>query len=137
MCSTATRSLPSQQRNQTFPVIRRVALTASAEIGVTTDARRFSTTCTVNVDVTGASFDQWHFLNLLRTSGAPEEDDCPAAKGCVLTGIARHTTDLRNAATDQERAEALFFLGHWLGDIHQPLHISFSDDQGETSSSRS
>lgn len=75
-------------------------------------------------------FDQWHFLNLPRTSVAPAEDDCPAVQGCVLTGIARHSTDLRTAATDQERAEALFFLGHWLGDIHQPLHVSFSSDQG-------
>ncbi len=75
-------------------------------------------------------FDQWHFLNLPRTSVAPAEDDCPAVQGCVLAGIAKHTNDLRTAATDPERAEALFFLGHWLGDIHQPLHVSFSDDQG-------
>jgi hypothetical protein len=22
------------------------------------------------------------------------------------------------------------FLGHWVGDIHQPLHVSFADDRG-------
>ena len=25
---------------------------------------------------------------------------------------------------------ALKFLGHWVGDIHQPLHVSFKDDRG-------
>ena len=34
---------------------------------------------------------------------------------------------------DADRAGALFFLGHWVGDIHQPLHISFSDDRGGNS----
>jgi S1/P1 Nuclease len=24
----------------------------------------------------------------------------------------------------------LKFLGHWVGDIHQPLHVSFEDDRG-------
>src|SRR6185295_6985194 len=28
------------------------------------------------------------------------------------------------------RLEALKYLGHWLGDIHQPLHVSYADDQG-------
>ena len=26
--------------------------------------------------------------------------------------------------------EALKFLGHWVGDIHQPMHVSFEDDRG-------
>jgi hypothetical protein len=39
--------------------------------------------------------------------------------------ILRSTT-----ATDQQRAAALVYLGHWLGDIHQPLHSSFEDDRG-------
>ena len=24
------------------------------------------------------------------------------------------------------------FLGHWIGDLHQPLHVSFADDRGGT-----
>ena len=28
------------------------------------------------------------------------------------------------------RLVALKFLGHWVGDIHQPLHVSFLDDRG-------
>jgi hypothetical protein len=35
-----------------------------------------------------------------------------------------------SAGNDVNRAEAVFFLGHWLGDVHQPLHVSFADDSG-------
>ena len=32
--------------------------------------------------------------------------------------------------TDANRLFALESLGHWVGDIHQPLHVSFVDDRG-------
>jgi len=35
-----------------------------------------------------------------------------------------------STATDQDRTESLKYLGHWVGDIHQPLHVSFEDDRG-------
>ena len=31
---------------------------------------------------------------------------------------------------DQAKLASLKFLGHWVGDIHQPLHVSFADDRG-------
>ena len=34
---------------------------------------------------------------------------------------------------DAERAEAMILLGHWIGDIYQPLHVGFSDDRGGNS----
>ena len=33
-------------------------------------------------------------------------------------------------ASDSEKLLALKLLGHWVGDIHQPLHVSFQDDRG-------
>jgi S1/P1 Nuclease len=30
----------------------------------------------------------------------------------------------------EERLEALEYLGHWVGDVDQPLHVSFQDDRG-------
>ena len=33
-------------------------------------------------------------------------------------------------ATDSEKLEALKFLGPWVGDVHQPLHVWFEHDQG-------
>jgi hypothetical protein len=35
-----------------------------------------------------------------------------------------------SGASEQEKLEALKYLGHWVGDVHQPLHVSFEDDRG-------
>ena len=73
-------------------------------------------------------FDAWHFLNVPRTTHLVADSHCNG--NCVLTGITRHSDLLKTSTTDDARAEALFFLGHWVGDVHQPLHVSFSDDRG-------
>ena len=73
-------------------------------------------------------FDQWHFLNVARSVTTIPETACN--HNCVLTGIAFHSGLLQNGPTDQERGEGLIFLGHWAGDSHQPLHVSYEDDQG-------
>ena len=75
------------------------------------------------------AFNEWHFLNVPRTTRTISSDD-GCNDNCVLHGIDFHTKALAEAEDDQSRAEALLFLGHWLGDIHQPLHISYADDQG-------
>lgn len=75
------------------------------------------------------AFNEWHFLNVPRSTKTIA-DDSACNDNCVLHGIDFHTAALASASDDQSRAEALLFLGHWLGDIHQPLHISYADDQG-------
>jgi hypothetical protein len=35
-----------------------------------------------------------------------------------------------NSANPAQKLASLKFFGHWVGDIHQPLHISFKDDRG-------
>src|SRR5262244_1828852 len=37
---------------------------------------------------------------------------------------------LRASNDDQAKLASLNFLGHWVGDIHQPLHVCFADDRG-------
>ena len=32
--------------------------------------------------------------------------------------------------SDAKKLDALKFLGHWVGDVHQPMHVSFRDDRG-------
>ena len=72
-----------------------------------------------------------HYVNLPRNADRLDEDPCPLANDCVVSAI---ETDLAvlssSSATEQERLEALKYLGHWGGDIHQPLHVSFQDDRG-------
>jgi S1/P1 Nuclease len=72
-----------------------------------------------------------HFVNLARDSSRFTSDTCPGARGCVLTAIRQDAAVLSsNSASDKEKLESLKFLGHWVGDIHQPLHVSFKDDRG-------
>jgi hypothetical protein len=53
------------------------------------------------------------------------------ADTCLLTAIAADSAILQDkTASDAGRLTALKFLGHWMGDLHQPLHISFQDDRG-------
>ncbi|HKR67157.1 MAG TPA: S1/P1 nuclease [Thermoanaerobaculia bacterium] len=76
-----------------------------------------------------SQFNNWHFLNIPRETFAIEEDDCH--DDCVLRGIMYHTKGVAmRGLSENQHAQALLFLGHWLGDIHQPLHISFQDDKG-------
>jgi hypothetical protein len=74
-------------------------------------------------------FDNWHFLNVPRTVKHVAVSFCN--DDCVVHAIEFHSSQLGQlTAGDQKRAEALIFLGHWVGDIHQPLHISYKDDKG-------
>jgi hypothetical protein len=77
-------------------------------------------------------FSQWHFLNVSRETYAISHADCK--EDCILKGIAYHTKGLTMPGlSENQHAQALLFLGHWLGDIHQPLHISFASDRGGNS----
>lgn len=72
-----------------------------------------------------------HFINLARTSPGLTSDDCPQAEKCVLSAILNDSKILASKSEkNADRLLALKFLGHWVGDIHQPLHVSFEDDRG-------
>jgi hypothetical protein len=72
-----------------------------------------------------------HFINLPRDSKGLTSDQCPQAPTCVLTAILSDSKILSSKTeADAVRLIALKSLGHWVGDIHQPLHVSFLDDKG-------
>jgi hypothetical protein len=72
-----------------------------------------------------------HFINLPRNSKGLTSDECPIADACVLTAILHDFKTLQaKDQADATRLVALKSLGHWVGDIHQPLHVSFVDDRG-------
>jgi S1/P1 Nuclease len=70
----------------------------------------------------------WHFVDIpLASARYDAQRDCrPSAKGdCVVAAINRGVAALRDArVTGPERVQALMFLVHFVGDIHQPLHAS-------------
>jgi S1/P1 Nuclease len=72
-----------------------------------------------------------HFVNLPRTATQLEDDPCPLDDICVVTAIEADWAVLsRASASEAEKLAALKYLGHWVGDVHQPLHVSFKDDRG-------
>ena len=72
-----------------------------------------------------------HFVNLPRDATGLDDDECPMADQCVVSAIEHDFAVLTSPnASDEEKLAALKFIGHWVGDIHQPLHAGFRDDRG-------
>ena len=52
------------------------------------------------------------------------------ASACVVTATRKDFDVLSsNSVSKAEKLASLKFIGHWVGDIHQPLHVSFEDDR--------
>lgn len=78
-----------------------------------------------------------HYLNVPRSFRAITTANCPLADTCLFPAIENDTAIFANSNnSDNDRLLALKMLGHWLGDIHQPLHVSFQDDRGANSISQ-
>jgi hypothetical protein len=75
----------------------------------------------------------YHFVNIPAAArGTDRERDCgDPARRCVGWAIGHYTAVLVHPeATPLGRAEALKFVGHFVGDVHQPLHAGRPDDLG-------
>jgi hypothetical protein len=73
----------------------------------------------------------WHYINIPKDARSIDlELDCPLPTSCVVREIDRQAAILKSAALKAERAEALKFLAHFVGDLHQPLHVGFAQDRG-------
>jgi hypothetical protein len=74
----------------------------------------------------------WHFVNIpLHATAYDSARDC--ARGCIISAIATERADLADPSTSAPaRAEALRFLVHFIGDLHQPLHTADNSDRGGT-----
>ena len=80
--------------------------------------------------------DDLHFSHTPYRACSPfeMERDCPlvgGARRCIVTAIANYT--MRASDLDlsvEERGEAIKFLIHLIGDIHNPMHVGFAKDLG-------
>ncbi len=74
---------------------------------------------------------QWHYVNVeIGVPGYDAARDCRFGD-CVVAQIPRDAQILSDAKMPQAaRAEALRFLIHFVGDIHQPLHVADRHDEG-------
>lgn len=75
-----------------------------------------------------------HYINVPRNLSIITTDACPMAETCLFPAIENDLQIISDKSqSDTSRLAALKFLGHWVGDIHQPLHVSFQDDRGANS----
>jgi nuclease S1 len=74
----------------------------------------------------------WHFIDFPRAAGIPTADPAKyCARGsCVVAAIVEQFNILTTATDPKIRANALRFVIHLVGDIHQPLHAITNGDRG-------
>jgi len=73
----------------------------------------------------------WHYVNIeINSSGLEMKRDCPA-QDCVISKIEQFRKQWRDPSLPAgQRREALLFLVHFVGDMHQPLHCADNHDEG-------
>ncbi len=75
--------------------------------------------------------DPLHYVNIpLRDTVYDPARHCPGGR-CIVAAIEHDRQVLADAAAaPADRAEALRFLVHFMGDLHQPLHVADDGDRG-------
>lgn len=73
----------------------------------------------------------WHYIDIPRgAKRGPLEPYC-GAEGCVTRAITEQLAILKDKNADAaKRAEALRYVIHFVGDLHQPLHDTTNADEG-------
>ncbi len=73
----------------------------------------------------------WHYINVEDNADWQKLSRSPS--GDILEALERFEKQLADSSlTDEKRWQALAFLIHFMGDLHQPLHVSRSEDKGGT-----
>lgn len=74
----------------------------------------------------------WHYVDIpLGTTRREVEKFCDPKESCVTRAIADQLAILHSVDADpRKRADALRFLIHFVGDVHQPLHAVTNNDEG-------
>ncbi len=70
----------------------------------------------------------WHYVTI--PNGQNYQSSHKESKGDVIEASERMAQALSTARSQKERREALSFLGHFVGDLHQPLHVGRENDRG-------
>ncbi len=137
VCQLAFEHLPFNQQQKITTLLNAIPLEHQQAINNYNNQNKnqvmsFSNACTwADAIKSDSSFDRyksWHYINVPRTQKAIKGEVCD--KNCLPQAVIFHQRQLQKSKEPWEKAQALLFLGHWLGDLHQPLHVSFSDDWG-------
>jgi len=73
----------------------------------------------------------WHYIDIPRGKHAGALDEYCGPDGCVTRAIREQQAILKDKSADPlKRAEAVRYLIHFVGDMHQPLHAINNGDNG-------
>lgn len=76
----------------------------------------------------------FHYVNVeARAPSYSQKRDC--VNGCVVTALAQFIALLESndpPPTLAQRRNAIYWVAHFMGDIHQPLHVAHPDGKGGT-----
>src|SRR5262245_39625340 len=117
VCELAFHELNEKARREVIRLIR-----------TDQESRTFSDSCTWPDHPKQRETE--HYVNVPRDFDKFTAPQCAVASPCLFTAIASDLQVLRTASDDAAKLDSLKFLGHWVGDMHQPLHVSFEDDRG-------
>ena len=137
VCQLAYENLPAMQQQaltnltNNFPVKQQQQVNAylnrNANVKVT-----FADACSwadaIRNDVQFSSFMSWHYVNVARNQIKVNVDNCHGH--CIIDAIKHHQQQFIKRTSPADKIQALLFLAHWIGDLHQPLHVSFKSDRG-------
>jgi hypothetical protein len=73
----------------------------------------------------------WHYIDIPRGKHKGALDGFCGSDGCVTRAIAEQLTIYKDPSADPvKRADALRYIIHFVGDLHQPLHAANNGDNG-------
>jgi hypothetical protein len=73
-------------------------------------------------------YKPWHYIQMPRNATEVTKNSCK--KNCITNAITLHKNALKHETNKWKKLQALMFLSHWVGDIHQPMHVNFASDRG-------
>lgn len=103
-------------------------------IALDTSTQTFEEACIWADDVKFAPH-RWpqplHYISVPKGGSVAKDAFCPPEQICLLSAIETSVSTLSNPDSDDTaRLEALKYLGHLIGDLHQPLHIGYLVGRG-------
>jgi len=78
----------------------------------------------------------WHFINVplgLSFDDFKSQVENAAGTNVYKATLSAEATLKNNKSTEREKVEALKFIIHFVGDMHQPMHVSRAEDKGGNS----
>ena len=71
----------------------------------------------------------WHFVAIpLKDGYYSPTKDCQRGRTCIIAALEQQIKILKTSTDPQERARALKYVVHLVGDLHQPFHVTTNID---------